>query len=187
MSLPQMNYTFVSAAAVGALVALIGGATAFALTPIVGSEAALIWAATFVACVHHGFLLKTAQLTAGRVVGPVTWLLGAVVLHATTDSLFIHLTYWLTTTYLVTVLLHHRRVLPMIGVATLLALGAAGFAWAFGVTGSLAAGLWCFFLVLATAASTQNHPDKQVNTQDDAGFDTVARTAEAALSQVGPR
>lgn len=184
----QLRYTFGSSALVGAVCALIGGAIASVGGTLagIGGETALLWAATAVAGVHHAFLLNTSTVTAGRIVGPLAWLASAIALYMLTDNQLAHLAYWIVTTYLLTAALHHRHIVPMLALAALTLLGMAGFAWAFNVTGSIAAGLWCFFLVLATATLRTDVKQASEHTRTD-GFDAVARTAEAALSQVSAR
>ena len=146
----------------------------------------IAWAATLVTVLHVAFLFHTADVRAGRVLGPGLWLVGLGLLHVASLPLLLHLSSLVFGIWLTTAALHHRHVLGVLALTALFALAGAAGVWGLTETGSVAIGIWSGFLVLAIATFIP-HPQARASSPSLGGFQERARSAEQALSQINAR
>ncbi len=168
---------------------LLGGALLPLLTLWLSSGFALRGLITLLGLFYLLYLLQRSGLKAGRVLAVTLWLLvspvTALVGIGLTGDLLIHLALlWLVRSGL----FHNRFYTALLDLG-LLALGLGAALWGGSVTGSLAVGLWSFFLVQALFVfipqAGSGHPRPTTPPAGESErFDRAYRAAQEALQRM---
>ena len=174
--------------AVALVLSVIGAFTFTALEPLIGRGLGLRW---LIAGLGFGYLivlLNESQVSVGRIVTVVIWLVVTALLLVFDSALWLWLLVQVGLIWLVRCLYLHGSVLLALADAALNSLAVAASLATALHTHSLFLTLWTFFLVQALYVLIPKLHVATAQAKTDAdGFEQAYRTAEAALRRLSIR
>ena len=177
----------------GVVVALslsIAGAALFAaVSPLITPGSALRLLVSLLSLAYMLYLLAASRERTGRLATMVLWLLVAAVTWFAATPLPLYVIIHAAAIWLTRSLYYRSGVLPAVVDLGLSALSLAVALWALSHSGSLFLSIWCYFLVQALFVAIPSSLERRANRQrvqidDNRGFQSAYRTAEAALERM---